>query len=110
MSEYKVGDRVKVTIEGTVSLVASTGTLCVDQGDPDGGALIPPGGNVAIERVVETFKAGDRVRSKVVPRLEYTIGVGGYYSHEFKEWRAGSPASFASDDFELVYRSPEATP
>lgn len=102
MSEYKVGDRVKVTLEGEVTSVCANGFVL-----SEGYYFAPEDVTLTIERVVEVFKVGDRVVSRSRPSYEYTIGRDGYYSHEVNKWW-DTCESFTSKHYELVYRSPEA--
>ena len=101
MSWYNPGDKVRIIIEGEVSDVRSWGvqlkgygTLCTEA---DQGTTVKV---EVVERLVTTFKPGDRVRNKGTGN-EYTLGVGGFFSHQKYEW-TNSNRDFTSKAFELA--------
>lgn len=89
MSEFKFGDRVRVTLEGQVVFQSATYlTLQADGGGNHSIYMERDSAHVEkIEPPVEVFKPGDVVRDKDKPELIYALGADGYM-------RVGKGSSF----------------
>lgn len=103
--EFKVGDRVRVTLEGTVESLSDR-DLCVGRGWAEQSIIArhPNEHTITIEKIeppVEVFKPGDVVRHKKHRSFRYTLGGGGYFSHQLLTW-VSSATQFTSEDYELV--------
>ena len=110
-SDIQVGDKVRLVLEDTVTSVGRKGRVYFNldvEGEADwevGYRDSDPGvvSIEVIEKAIVTFKPGDVVRSKVVPRFLYTVGEGGYLSHsEGYRWYGDPADPFTSDYYELV--------
>lgn len=103
--EFRVGDRVKVTIEGEVNRVLAHGDgteLRITTGEDQDHYVYADGANVEkVEPEYETFGPGDIVRNKHFPGLVYVLGSDGNFAVPFDEWRPGSE-EFTSERFERV--------
>lgn len=94
----KAGDRVRVVIEDVVDHVDHDNlhmrNYCFSLDD----------GTASFELTkpaVEMFGPGDTVRSKYGHRFVYSIGHGGYFSHQSLDWCAGDE-SFNSEHYVKV--------
>jgi hypothetical protein len=114
MSEFKKGDRLRVTTE--VEVVDPTpihrNGLTALRAILDGGVVdvvITPSSSIQkIEPPVETFQPGDRIRRKLTDGwtlpYEITVADGGYLHHHGNgevTWTPG-PARFTSRSYEKV--------
>ncbi|HKN44257.1 MAG TPA: hypothetical protein VJW23_10055 [Propionibacteriaceae bacterium] len=112
MSDIKVGDKVRITFEDTVTSVGDDGRIfvdldtddCEDDLDMEVGYLV---GDDAVsievtEKAVVTFKPGDVVRHRHCATLVYTVGAGGHLAHHAGfAWRVDN-FGFTSEHYELV--------
>ena len=108
MADYapKVGDRVRVVLEGVVKEEINTFGIKMDN---DAGQWLAelyidrPGVTVEkIEPPVETFGPGDVVRDRSIPKYTYYIGRDGYLDIYNKGlWNEGG-GTFTSEHYEKV--------
>lgn len=112
MSEFKVGDKVRITREGYVGYVCSEGIDVYSRPNKQGLLLGTDWheGVISIERIeppVEVFKPGDRLR-RIGLDYEVTLGSKGYLQHlpsgnvEFNDYDADNPKWFNSENFEKI--------
>lgn len=109
MSGVKVGDRVKVTIEGKVTGLID-GEICVETGESDHGyAFVGPGYAGLVETVeppVEVFKPGDVVRDRGVTGYVRAVGHDGWVNLTTGQVVVGirdANTRFTSEHYERVY-------
>lgn len=105
MSEFKVGDKVRVTLEGAVKNVLSSGKVHVGY-DAQYLFIHDPEDVEKIEPPVEVFKPGDVVRDKCdgVDRLivgNYDGSVRGWVNLSTNHFYEGN-FTFTSEDYERV--------
>lgn len=104
MSEVKVGDRVRVVLEGTVGFTWAGNFELLDPTGEVRCSLHPGARHVVSVEVlpppVETFGPGDVVRRKDSGAI-YTVGKNGYYHHGSTSVVLGE-GLFTSERYERV--------
>lgn len=91
---FEKGDRVKVTIEGTVNRVLNfdgTQELRIDADGLDHFIYTDTANVEKVEPEVEVFAPGTLVRDRSIPHMRYAIGHGGYFSFTTNAWHPFTP-------------------
>lgn len=102
--DIRKGDRVRVTFEATVADIGAKYYWFGDTPAAATGEVHKDTEGLSIEKIeppVETFGPGDVVRHKKHRSFRYTLGRGGYFSHQLLEW-VSTATQFTSEDYELV--------
>ena len=108
MSEFNMGDRVRVVIEGEITRITPYRAFYLDQKVYVSNHLVATAEEAGIvtievlERAVETFKPGDIVRSRMTPKYTYALADEGYVDLYNGIWNESAFAVFTSDHYEKI--------